>query len=33
MVAAVLFVYITIPLARYTDGLINRRERLERAQA
>ena len=27
MVAAVLFVYITIPLARYTDGLINRRER------
>jgi polar amino acid transport system permease protein len=33
MVAAVLFVYITIPLARYTDGLINRREKLERAQA
>jgi hypothetical protein len=33
MVAAVLFVYITIPLARYTDGLIARRERLERAQA
>ena len=33
MVAAVLFVYITIPLARYTDGLIANREKLERAQA
>ena len=32
MIAAVLFVYITIPLARYTDGLIGRREKLERAQ-
>jgi polar amino acid transport system permease protein len=32
MVAAVLFVYITIPLARYTDGLIHNREKLERAQ-
>mgnify|MGYP001792808778 CR=1 FL=1 len=32
MIAAVLFVYITIPLARYTDGLIGRREKLARAQ-
>ena len=32
MIAAVLFVYITIPLARYTDGLIARRNKLEQAQ-
>jgi polar amino acid transport system permease protein len=33
LVAAVLFVYLTIPLARFTDSLIRRRELLERAAA
>src|SRR3954465_127727 len=32
-VAAVLFIYLTIPLARFTDNLIRRRELLERATA
>jgi polar amino acid transport system permease protein len=33
LVAAVFFVLITIPLARFTDHLVQQRERLERAQA
>ena len=33
IVAAVFFVLITIPLARFTDHLVQQRERLERAQA
>ncbi|MHB8469156.1 MAG: amino acid ABC transporter permease [Gaiellaceae bacterium] len=33
LVAAVLFIYLTIPLARFTDNLIRRRELLERAAA
>jgi polar amino acid transport system permease protein len=33
LVAAVFFILITIPLARFTDHLVARRERLERAQA
>jgi polar amino acid transport system permease protein len=32
-VAAVFFVILTIPLARFTDSLIKERERRERAQA
>jgi polar amino acid transport system permease protein len=32
-VAAVFFIILTIPLARFTDHLIKERERLERAQA
>ena len=31
LVGAVLFVYLTIPLARYTDHIIRERERRERA--
>jgi len=33
VVAAVFFILITIPLARFTDHLVQKRERLERAQA
>jgi polar amino acid transport system permease protein len=33
LVAAVFFILITIPLARFTDYLVAKRERLERAQA
>jgi len=33
VVAAVFFVFLTIPLARFTDHLIAIRERRERAQA
>jgi polar amino acid transport system permease protein len=33
VVAAVLFIFLTIPLARFTDHLIAARERRERAQA
>jgi polar amino acid transport system permease protein len=33
LVAAVFFILITIPLARFTDHLVQQRERLERAQA
>ena len=33
VVAAVFFILITIPLARFTDHLVMKRERLERAQA
>ena len=33
VVAAVFFILITIPLARFTDHLVAKRERLERAQA
>jgi polar amino acid transport system permease protein len=33
LVAAVFFILITIPLARFTDHLVAKRERLERAQA
>jgi polar amino acid transport system permease protein len=33
LVAAVFFILITIPLARYTDHLVAQRERRERAQA
>jgi polar amino acid transport system permease protein len=33
VVAAVFFILITIPLARFTDHLVIKRERLERAQA
>jgi polar amino acid transport system permease protein len=33
LVAAVFFILITIPLARFTDYLVAQRERLERAQA
>jgi len=33
IVAAVLFILITIPLARFTDHLVQERERKERAQA
>jgi polar amino acid transport system permease protein len=33
VVAAVFFILITIPLARFTDHLVAQRERLERAQA
>jgi polar amino acid transport system permease protein len=33
VVAAVLFILLTIPLARFTDHLILLRERRERAQA
>jgi len=33
VVAAVFFILITIPLARFTDHLVQQRERLERAQA
>jgi len=33
VVGAVFFIFMTIPLARFTDHLIARRERLERAQA
>ena len=32
-VAAVFFIFLTIPLARFTDHLIRKRERRERAQA
>ena len=32
-VAAILFIFLTIPLARFTDHIIKQRERLERAQA
>ena len=32
MVAAVLFIFLTIPLARFTDHIIKSRERRERAQ-
>jgi hypothetical protein len=32
MVAAIFFVFMTIPLARFTDHLIRERERRERAQ-
>jgi polar amino acid transport system permease protein len=32
-VAAVLFIFLTIPLARFTDHIIRQRERRERAQA
>jgi polar amino acid transport system permease protein len=32
-VAAVFFIILTIPLARFTDNLIKERERRERAQA
>jgi polar amino acid transport system permease protein len=32
MVAAVLFIFLTIPLARFTDHIIRQRERRERAQ-
>jgi polar amino acid transport system permease protein len=32
-VAAVLFIFLTIPLARFTDHIIRERERRERAQA
>ena len=33
LVAAVFFILITIPLARFTDHLVAQRERRERAQA
>jgi polar amino acid transport system permease protein len=33
LVAAVLFIFMTIPLARFTDHLVRERERRERAQA
>jgi polar amino acid transport system permease protein len=33
MVAAVFFIFLTIPLARFTDHIIKQRERRERAQA
>jgi polar amino acid transport system permease protein len=33
VVAAVFFILITIPLARFTDHLVAERERRERAQA
>jgi polar amino acid transport system permease protein len=33
LVAAVFFILITIPLARFTDYLVAQRERKERAQA
>jgi polar amino acid transport system permease protein len=33
LVAATFFILITIPLARFTDHLVQQRERLERAQA
>jgi polar amino acid transport system permease protein len=33
LVAAVFFILITIPLARFTDHIVAKRERLERAQA
>ncbi len=33
VVAAVMFIFLTIPLARFTDHLIAQRERKERAQA
>jgi polar amino acid transport system permease protein len=33
VVAAVFFILITIPLARFTDHLVQERERKERAQA
>ena len=33
VVAAVFFILLTIPLARFTDHLVQQRERLERAQA
>jgi polar amino acid transport system permease protein len=33
VVAAVFFILITIPLARFTDHLVAKRERLERAAA
>src|SRR2546423_1651288 len=33
LVAAIFFILITIPLARFTDHLVAQRERLERAQA
>jgi len=33
MVAAVFFIFLTIPLARFTDYMIRQRERRERAQA
>ncbi len=33
MVAAVFFIFLTIPLARFTDHIIRQRERRERAQA
>jgi hypothetical protein len=32
MVAAIFFVILTIPFARFTDHLIKQRERRERAQ-
>jgi polar amino acid transport system permease protein len=32
IVAAVFFIFLTIPLARFTDHIIKRRERRERAQ-
>ena len=33
MVAAVFFIFLTIPLARFTDHIIKEREKKERAQA
>jgi hypothetical protein len=33
MVAAILFIFLTIPLARFTDHIIRERESRERAQA
>jgi polar amino acid transport system permease protein len=33
IVAAVFFIFLTIPLARFTDHIIREREKLERAQA
>jgi hypothetical protein len=33
MVAAIFFIFLTIPLARFTDYIIKERERRERAQA
>jgi len=33
LVAAIFFILITIPLARFTDHLVSRREQRERAQA
>ena len=32
-VAAIFFIFLTIPLARFTDQIIRQRERRERAQA
>ena len=33
IVAAVFFIFLTIPLARFTDHIIRQRERRERAEA